>query len=369
MFKDDYQAAFSKVTASQETHRRILNMTKENKKRSLHGGWASKLLIAAVLVSLTVVTASASEYVRGWFTTFFSDNGETPLADGQIKYIEKNEQHIDESQTRNGWTIALRSAISDGMKGYIMLGVTAPEGVNLEEILEKSKQEYYGPRNEYLPKDPDAVLNCSAYPDVSVIANIGSSWIEDGDGLKNTLSYVINVSPDVEFADFDPFSSEALWHIHIVDLVHGFPEQELLAEGVWDFDFTFENDNTEIQLLTKPMKTMALALPGDGTEKDAQVTMTSVALRPFGITIYYGDPGDGLDYERTNVAFAKLVSGRSPWFAVMKDGSKMQLLYAGGNPVVRYSFLEAQSPIVLENVDYILLSDGAKLPMPELPNP
>ena len=30
MFKDDYKAAFSKVTAPGETHRRILNMTKEH---------------------------------------------------------------------------------------------------------------------------------------------------------------------------------------------------------------------------------------------------------------------------------------------------------------------------------------------------
>ena len=45
----------------------------------------------------------------------------------------------------------------------------------------------------------------------------------------------------------------------------------------------------------------------------------------------------------------------------------MQLCYGGGNPVVRNCLLEAQAPIVLENVDYILLSDGTRLPMPELP--
>ena len=367
MFKDDYKAAFSKVTASGETHRRILNMTKEHKKRRSFGGWASKLLIAAVLVSLLVVSASAAEYVRGWFSAYFSGNGQTPLSEGQEKYIQENEQSIAESQTQNGWTVELRSAISDGMKGYIMLGVTAPKDVNLEEIPGKSTQEYYGPGNDYLPKDPDAVLTCSAYPDTSVVANIGANWLEDGDGMANTVNYVIDVSPDAEFADFDPFSSEALWHIHIVDFVHGFPEQEPLTKGVWDFDFTFENDKTEIELLTKPMKTEALALPGDGTEMDAEVTMTSVVLRPFGITVSYGDASDGLDYARTSVSFGELTTGRSPWFAVMKDGSRMQLCYGGGNPVVRNCLLEAQAPIVLENVDYILLSDGTRLPMPELP--
>ena len=367
MFKDDYKAAFSKVTASGETYRRVMNMTQAKKKHRSMKGLVSKVLIAAVLVSLLAVTASATEYVRGWFSAYFSDNGDLPLSDGQKKYIEENEQCIAQSQTRNGWTIELRSAISDGMKGYIMLGITAPEDVNLGEIPEKSRQEYYGPRNEYLPKDPDAVLTCSAYPDASVIANIGSSWQEDGDGLANTVNYVIDVSPDEEFADFDPFSSKALWHIHIVDFVHGFPEQEPLTEGVWDFDFTFENDKTEIELLKKPMKTKALALPGDGTEVDAEVTMTSVVLRPFGITVSYGDASDGLDYARTSVSFGELTTGQSPWFAVMKDGSKMQLRYGGGNPVVRNCLLEAQAPIVLENVDHILLSDGTRLPMPEFP--
>lgn len=340
-------------------------MTNKKREHRRFGGWASKLAIAAVLVSLLTLTASAT--VRNWFVTYFEGKTEKPLSQEQVAFVEEHTQSFGQSVTQSGWTVTLRSAISDGMKGYIMLGVTAPEDVDLEGIPEKSTQEYYGPRNEYLPKDPDAVLTCSAYPDASVVANIGTSWIEDGDGLTNTVNYVIDVSPDAEFADFDPFSREALWHIHIVDFVHGFPQQEPLTEGVWDFDFHFENDKTEIELLTKPVKTKALALPGDGTEKDAEVTMTSVVLRPFGITVSYGDASDGLDYARTSVSFGELTTGQSPWFAVMKDGSKMQLLYGGGNPVVRNCLLEARSPIVLENVDYILLSDGTKLPMPELP--
>ena len=54
MFKDDYKAAFSKVTASEETHRRILNMTNKKREHRRFGGWASKLAIAAVLVVFPV---------------------------------------------------------------------------------------------------------------------------------------------------------------------------------------------------------------------------------------------------------------------------------------------------------------------------
>ena len=70
MFKDDYKAAFSKVTASEETHRRILNMTNQKRGHRRFGGWASKVTIAAGLVSLLTLTASAA--AQNWFVTYFS---------------------------------------------------------------------------------------------------------------------------------------------------------------------------------------------------------------------------------------------------------------------------------------------------------
>ena len=69
MFKDDYKAAFSKVTASEETHRRILNMTQEKKKRRPIKGLVFRVPIAAVLVLLLAVSASAA--VQNWFVTYF----------------------------------------------------------------------------------------------------------------------------------------------------------------------------------------------------------------------------------------------------------------------------------------------------------
>lgn len=365
MFEQEYRDMFSKVTASGETYRRVMDMTNRKKKRST-AGVISKVLIAAVLISLLTVTASASEVVRNWFVSYFNLASEDSLSREQVQFIEENEKHLEESQSRNGWTIELRSAIADGMKGYIMLGVTAPENISLEEILEKSQNVYYGPGNDFLPKSSDAVLSCSAYPDIGgVVANIGTSWQEDGDGQSNTLNYVIDVIPDVEWAEVDPFGSDAKWHIHIADLVYGFPEQTILAEGTWDFDFAFERDKTEIQLLAEPEKIKGWAYLPDGTEIQADVTVTSMVLRPFGVTVYYGDDSDGLDYGRTGVNFTDSDSGRDPWYVVMKDGNKMELLTAGGNPIERYQYLEAKLPIVLENVSYLQLSDGTVISMPQ----
>lgn len=361
MFKDDYKAAFSKVTASEDTYRRVMSMSKEKKKYHI-GSMISKVVIAAVMVSLLAITASASEVVRNWFVEFFSAENAGALSQEQVAFIDQNEQHINESQTQSGWTIELRSAITDGMKGYIMLGVTAPEDVSLEDI--PGMTDYYGPGNDFLPKSPDAVLSCSAYPDFAgVLANIGSSWQEDGDGLKNTVNYVIGVAPDVEWAEGDPFGPDAQWHIHIVNLVHGFSEQTILAEGTWDFDFVFEKHNAEVELLAEPLKIHAWTSPGDGSEIQAEVTVTSMVLRPFGVTIYYGDSSDAVDYGNTSVYFTDSETGRNPWFAVMKDGSKMELYGAGGNPIERYQYLESKLPIVLNHVDYLLLTDGTQIPV------
>lgn len=364
MFEKDYKAAFSKVTASEDTYRRVMDMAKETKKNRRFTGLASKLLLAAVLISMLTVTASATE-LRSWFVSFFSNEDEGELSQGQVEYIQENEKHLEKSNTQNGWTVELRSAITDGMKGYIMLGVTAPENISLEEVPEKSKSLYYGPGNDFLPKDENCVLRCTAYPDSGVIGFINSTWQEDGDGLNNTLNYIIDVAPDVEWAERDPFASETLWHIHIENLVYGFPDQTVLAEGTWDFEFTFSNNQAEIKMLTEPVKTLAWAIQADGTEIHTEVTITSLSLRPFGVTIYYGADNDAIDYGRTGIYFTESESGWHPWFVVMKDGNKMKLSYGGGNPVERYQYLESELPIVIENVDYLLLPDGTEIPVPE----
>lgn len=364
--KREYQAAFSKVTASEETHRRIMHMTENTKRNPKPRNWLGRAAVVAAVLATLTVTASASEVVRNWFVSFFAGVSEEILTQEQVDFIEENEHHIDNSQTKGEWTIKLRSAIADGMKGYILLSVTAPEYVSLEDLPVESKSNYYGPGNDFLPKSEDTALSCSAYPDINgVIANIGTSWQEDGDGLTNTVNYVIDVAPDVEWADGDPFGSDALWHIHIVNLVQGFPEQRILAEGTWDFDFTFEKNDTKIELLAEPRKVQAWANLPDGTELQTDVTAVSITLRPFGATIYYGDESDGVDYSRTYINFTDSMSSRAPWFAVMKDGRKIELYTAGGNPNERYMYLESKLPIIFENVDYLLLSDGSRIPMPE----
>ena len=360
MFKEEYKAAFSKVTASGETYRRILNM--ENKKKRSPAGMLSKGLAAAVLMSLVVMTVGAA--AQSWFVSFFTKESDLPLSQNQVDFIEENEIIYDVEQIRNGWSIKLHSAITDGMKGYIMLGITAPEGVDLTDIPAEAKSNYYGPGNDFLPKSENSARSCTAYPDFyGVLGTIGTTWQEDGDGRNNTVNYVIDVAPDIEWAETDPFGKDVKWKIHFENLVSGFPTQTVLAEGIWDVEFSFENHVEEKQLLTEPLKTLAWAYPGDGAEVQAEVTLTSVVIRPFGVTVYYGDESDGLDYSRTSVSFTDSSTEKTPWFVVMKDGSKVELHYGNSNPVERYQYLETKMPLTFNNIDYILLSDGTQIPM------
>ena len=84
-----------------------------------------------------------------------------------------------------------------------------------------------------------------------------------------------------------------------------------------------------------------------------KVTVTSFVLRPLSATIHYECDGGANfnDHKEMRV------------YAVMKDGSQVELEdYGGGGR--GFAVLTAKAPIVLENVDYILLADGVRIDMP-----
>ncbi len=99
MFKDEYRETFSKVTASQETYRRVMQMTKKTK--NVRTGIFSKVLIAAVIVSVLAVTASAAEF--DWFVKFFGGSGN--LNQEQVQYLENNTQKQPESPKEDSFAI------------------------------------------------------------------------------------------------------------------------------------------------------------------------------------------------------------------------------------------------------------------------
>lgn len=357
------------------------------------------VLIAAVVALMAVtVTAFASEAVSGWFKQYFGQKTEENLTQGQVQYIEENEQVIAEVQEQNGWTVELRSAISDGTKAYIIIGVTAPEGISLEQtIVDGISQDWFGPGNGTMNGSDKQELVTESVKGL-VLKSYGYRLEEDGDGSNNTKNLVIELNPEFDWYA-DPFGADVEWYIHIENIVHTYKDEEyyqelmsgkyagqtdvmftseeteklqveeVLAEGIWDFTVVFNVDRQkmdQVELITEPVKVTAMVyrwagedhLTCDITQDLEPVELTSFVLTPFGASLQYVEDdtvsGILLEYQQMYGYEDRCI------YAVMKDGGRIALHTDGVGTV-----LSAEAPIVLSEVDYILLADGTELPMPE----
>ncbi len=387
MFQEEYKAAFSKVRASGETYRRVMNMTKKTKKHRSRGS-VGKVLIAAAILSMLAMTASAAG-LGSWFIRLFSESSAQPLSDSQIHFIEEQEQTIQETQNQNGWTVELRSAMNDGTVGYVILGVTAPEEISLEDVVCNGViTANVEPGNlGYTPEDdvPEVII----WPEGVLGMTERYHWEDDGDGKVNTRNYVIQITPDLERSSTDPFGPDAQWRISITDFIRESQDQEYyrelmngkykgqpdvmftseeteklrlretLVEGSWAFDIVFADNKECVELVSQPTQVRANVWQqtGPGIEDyegiQEKVTVTSLEVSPLTVTIYYEAEG-GTDFVLDGV----------PIQAVLRDGSRISLGRSIGGGA-NYTVLEAEAPIILEELDHILFPDGTKFIMPK----
>ncbi len=257
------------------------------------------------------------------------------------------------SATQNGYTVALKSVETDGYVARIVLGITAPEGTVISRDPNTGETPYFIYPNNFDDFTPAEGRTVSG----------GGGWNpqEDGDGLDNTQDLVMEAYATMEDGSA-PFSPGTVWNIRFEDLMcgayHGSPSSELLAEGEWNFAITFGEDNgdyRELELLSDPITAKACTgWKADGTDVLEEFTVTSFKLRKFSsgmtwnlIDDYYGekDFGSSADFYIWTGNFT---------YAVMKDGTKIQLTGSGNS-----------EPVDLDQVDYVLLADGTKLDVPE----
>ena len=88
-----------------------------------------------------------------------------------------------------------------------------------------------------------------------------------------------------------------------------------------------------------------------------EVQISSFRVTPFGANISYVPKPDAI-----GISPRIGESVEDSIYAVMKDGSRIQLNLTGNNDTV----LQAETPIVLSQLDYILLEDGTKLFTPSI---
>lgn len=303
------------------------------------------IILVAALISLLIATACAAKEITGWLGSFFSGRAESDLSAGQIGYIEEHEQLVSDSQKHNGWTVELKSYLATDDTVYVIFGITAPRNVDLVSIQNR------------ISMDAEFTGIYGRSPGSGIIRKM-----DNDDGRSNTIDYIY-ILEHKHYVYYEVTE----WNVHIrsisaveYDEATQHTEFPVLAEGDWNFIIDLTKADTEtIELISAPFQTLAI-VPNVESETLDHVTVTSAVLSPLDIIINY-EPLN--EYNASFVGFFYDTNIELHAYAVMKDGSAVPYLY--GMPSYHgEAKLLAESPIVLDEVDHVLLADGTKLTVP-----
>lgn len=264
----EYREVFSQIKASDGLTRRVLNMKSEKKQR---GKILARAALIGAVLTIMAVTVSASETVQNWFLQYFASFNREGLTQEQVEFLEENSQTIHDSQTHNGWTVELHSAIRDESMAYIIFRIEGPENVDLSEWTDEHGnlhgQLLFG-NSGILPHMRDWEEFFDFKENVEH-GGWGYTIMDDGDGKAHTVNIVFQLQPRTMFDDKDPFGEDTVYHFRFRDMVWYWRdtkyEQELLrekytgqevyqytdeeyekihrwetlAEGIWEFEISF----------------------------------------------------------------------------------------------------------------------------------
>ena len=242
--------------------------------------------------------------------------------------------------TQNGYTLEVKSVETDGYVAQILIGITAPEDI----VLSTEKPLHFANwRGMLVPADGSE----AAFGPVNTL--------DDGDGKANTIDVLLTQSVTAKNTDA-PFAAGSTWTLYLVDLVYSSTD-ETLTEGEWQFPISFGADNCddrELELLTSPilMKAGTGWLP-DGTDVVMEFPVSSFKLRKFSSKIVRDTAAETEEQRAESYTDFYMWNGHFIC-VVMKDGTRIELWDQ-----------ENDSAIDLTQVDYVLLPDGIKLPVPE----
>lgn len=311
---------------------------KSHGKKILRRPFLAAAIIAVMLVlsGFTYVVLTGSE----WFKGFFSGRIEQELSPGQTGFVDHYTQVIGQSVTVDGFTLTVEAVIADSHNAYIMLRLQAPDGTVLDQ------DDYYSwPRRTEDGKDLEREFYKADDP--SLIYGGGTMEnIEDEDPLDN--SCIILFSLRQSGSEMMPALEEGvLYKLHLTDLQYWDEETEtsvlLVEDGVWDFDIVFESLNDDVvEMVTEPV-------PASFNEFSIEVT--SFKLRTMSAEATYS----GREDEKGILLFVDSA-------VVLKDGTRVPIIPRVFGPGGEAGF-SLSSPVVLDEVDYVELRDGTRIPM------
>lgn len=352
------------------------------------------LLIAAVITLSLLLVGCAVAYAAGWFQRVFSTRSDTPLSEDQIQYIENNEQPIAQTQSSHGWSIELKSTISDGIVGYLVFQITAPEDMDLEQYLDPPTVEakHLSPGNYSYGQKAAYSMAIASIGNVDQERNYiymdSGDWIPDNDGRANTVLYCMTIRcnklyPDRPLGLEQPFGKDISFRIRFmgvsvdytntavaesIDAQYAGQEyivdeedaaglfcSDVLTDEQWNFEVTLDADDQFVELITKPTAVLAQVYYYADAEKSSvyreqeSIGLHSFRVTPFGASIIFD-----LTPEMHAATLDLFPDAGEQICAVMQDGNRIVLQSDGEK-------LLAQTPIVLDQLDYILLGDGTEL--------
>lgn len=245
--------------------------------------------------------------------------------------------------TQDGYTLRLKSVETDGYVARVLISVTAPEGVDIENLKIGTDRTSFTTAGRQSRHGGGGL----------------SAVVADGDGLANTIDLLAEYYESFQDG-LRPFELGATWDLGIIDLYADkrSASSQILAEGEWHFSITFDETNTdyrELELLSSPITmTGSVGWLADGTDVLMDFPIASFKLRKFSSEITR-DTAAETEEQRAEAEMCDpefYVWRGHLTYAVMKDGTQIQLLPDRNC-----------DPIDLAQVDYVLLADGRKLPV------
>lgn len=307
-------------------------------------------LVVALVAAVLALTLLGCAYVLSgadWFKAYFEERTKQPLSEGQADYIDQRTEDIAQSVTIDGYTLTVESAIADQYTAYIKLKLQAPPG----EILDAESYLAGIPDRENLEKEKG--LTRADGKNAAYGSSMGP--LDDGNPKDGSFSilHTFNLFDNTEVT----FDEEGVWKLHYrnFDACYDSGETKTVMEGSIDFDIVFTKiSDAEVAVIADPIPYSFKTYRDHDAYLESQPDytegfITSLTLRTMSATMTVEGGNEAVGFLDIPI--------------VMKDGSQVKM-QARSFGTGTYSYV-LQAPIVMEEVDHILLEDGTKLYLPE----
>ncbi len=355
-----------------------------------------KLALLAAIAAALLLLAGCAAFAWNWYAEYFSTKNQKHLSDSQIQYLEEHTQAYGENQTYGGYTAELKSVISEGNWAYVTLGITAPKSVDFSPIFDPESGERISLDGLFVK-----------FSENKLPSNLSYDVLEDGDGKNNTLNIVLKINTVIVSQEEGPSEAKLPCTISFSGITHWgydremeqqllkeqYPGQEtvteyilsgpdvgkihpqtVLARGEWNFQPELSvkaAENSTISLITEPVTTIGLTMrQGENEFEDVwaiePVILNSITMDTFGLTVTFEAPNPIRSTDSLFLDFAGLcgtplldIDPDQTLYLVLKDGTEIHFFQSEGAKDTAH--LSADSPIILEDVDYLQLPDGTRI--------